>query len=139
MSRLLAAGDRAQAAGVGGDQGEAADPRRPRQRDLLRDHAAHRHADDVGVGPGEGVEHGDGVAAEVVHGGGAAARARGLPGAGVVEPGDAVARRQRVDLVEPQVPGHAEAHDQQHRRAVGAGGGVVDAGVGQLDEGHGIR
>ena len=83
------------------------------ERQLLRDHAAHRHAVDVGVVDAETVEEACGIVGHL-HDGVRAARPIALPRSAVVVVDGAKAAEER-DRPEPGLARHAVPHDEEER------------------------
>ena len=99
------------AAAVGAVEDEAAHLVRMRERELLRDRAAHRRADDVRALDAERVHQRRGVLGEVLDAVLARRRLR-LPDAAVVERRDAPAVAQARDLIDPARALVGEAGDE---------------------------
>lgn len=123
-------------AGAGGNEGERSDPRGVMEADVLRDHASHADAHDVGLGPFQVVHQEGGVVGELGHGVRLAV-IRASSHARMVVPTDATVGRQPGHQGLPRDPGHAEPHDQQDGRAVGrAGQAVMAPERGEVGERH---
>lgn len=84
------------------------------EREVLRDHPAHRHPDEVGALPAERIEHAECIFRVGLH------RHRKavftLSDAAGVEERNLMASLQVVDLRSPDLTSHAEAHDEQNLR-----------------------
>ena len=100
--------------GIGAGEDETAHPVGVLQGQLLRDHPAHRHADDVRAGDPERVEQADGVVGHLVDG--VRAGRLGAPAdAAVVEDDRAVVPREVGHLEHPRRGIRGEAHDEEER------------------------
>ena len=101
------------AAAEGAAEDEGTNPGRVTQRQLLRDHAAHRDAVHVGAGDAEMIEEAGGVVGHLNDGVGAG-RLVAQPGAAIVVV-DGAEAVQKGDGAEPGVAGHSVAHDEEQR------------------------
>ena len=109
------------AVGLGKRAGEHETPHAPRmpERQLLGDHAAHRHADDVGARDPHGVEEAGRVVGHVVHGV-RAGRSGAPPHTPVVEGDRAIAAGEVGNLEQPGTRVGGEPHDEEQRVPVPA-------------------
>ncbi len=121
----LESGHPADPAFVRGDERQTLQSMLRGERELLRDHAAHGHADHVALVPAELVHHAQGVVRHGLHGPGARGPVA-LPDASVVQPGQAVLPLEPIDLRTPDVSAHAETHQEQDARTLGSCGPVGD-------------
>lgn len=99
-----------------GEEGEAENALRRMQGDLLRDHAAHRHAHEVEAIPAKRVRDVEGVTGHVRHRPRPGWARPTLPDAAIVQPGQLVTILQTIDLGAPKRPAHPKAHEQKDLR-----------------------
>ena len=123
------------ALGRRGRENQPADDSRPDQRDLLRDEAANREAEQTNLADLHGGDERDGIARHLLDGVGGGAG--GAADSGVVERHNPPGRRERVDqrrVPVVEIPAEVLEQDQRHRTlaAAGVAAGVVDA-VGGTD------
>ena len=111
---LCARDHRAEPAGMGRDQRQAPHALGARERELLRDHASHRHTDDVGVREPDCVEHASGVARHRRHRRPSLGRVA-LADSEVIVEDHPVRRREAVRLRAPDRAAHPETHHEEHR------------------------